>query len=202
MRDPRAALTETLRRIDTCLQQVGKSRDDVLNTDELARETGIPLASVAALLAHQEVPEEEFSDRIRNRILHLRETRRRPDGSAFSYSEIGESFGSSGAAISAIVHSKGKNGPLAVTQAGIEKFFFGQANGFLSAEAVPALNAALQPVLERLEHETDPLAEVVSGYRDVRGVALRQARDLPEGQWKVLRATLEALLEVDDEDEK
>ncbi len=202
MRDPRAALTDTLLRIEACLRMAGRTRDDELKVNELARETGIPPADVAALLDHQEVPEEEFSDRLRNRILHLRETRRRPDGTAFSLSEIGESFGSSGAAISAIIKGKGKNGPLAATSAGIEKFFFGSPNGFLSAEAVPALNAALQPVLKRLEHETDPLAKMVSGHRDVRGVALRQARDLPEGQWKVLHATLEALLKVDDEDEK
>jgi hypothetical protein len=200
VRDPRSALTETLRCIDALLQEAGKSRDDVLDADDLAKKTGIPVTVVAALLAGRSVAEEEFGARVRYRILHLMETRRREDGSRHTYSEIGESFGSSGAAISAIVNSKGKNGPLAHTQAGIEKFFFGHANGFLSAEAVPALNAALQPVLEQLEDNTDPLAETLSKYDDVRGFALR-ARRLPEARWRVLNATLEALLELDEDEQ-
>ncbi|MFJ8200897.1 XRE family transcriptional regulator [Streptomyces sp. NPDC096152] len=197
MRPPHAALTETLRRVDALLLKSGRTRSEVLDADRLSWETGVPAPVVAALLGGQDVPEEGFGERIRTRILHLRRTHRRPDGSRYSYSEIGASFGASGAAISAIVNGRSKCGPLAATQAGIEKFFFGQANGFLSAEAVPALNAALQPVLGRLEHETDPLAEALSRYDDVRGVALRQARDLPEERWNVLNATLKALLELD-----
>ncbi|MEU5191764.1 hypothetical protein AB0G83_32195 [Streptomyces klenkii] len=202
MKDPDAALAETLRRIDALLGRSGKTRDDALSVDDLAREAGISPLTVLALLECQHVSEEGVGERIRRRILHLRETHRRPNGSRYSYSEIGESFGSSGAAISAIVNGQSKSGPLAATQAGIEKFFFGQANGFLSAEAVPALNMALQSVLRRLEREADPLAEILSSYGDVRGVALRQARDLPEERWNVLNATLKALLELDESEEE
>ncbi len=40
----------------------------------------------------------------------------------------------------------------------------------------------------------------LTGYDDVRGIALRQARDLPPERWNVLTATLQALLKLDDED--
>jgi transcriptional regulator with XRE-family HTH domain len=178
---------------------MGRSREDVLRVDKLAQETTLPPDVVAALLNGKDVPEEDVGSRIRGRLLRLRETRLRPDGKRYSYSEIGESFGSSGAAISAIVNGSSRNGPLAATQAGIEKFFFGRANGFLSAEAAPTLDAALQSVLKDLEREaTERRSAPLSEFDDVRGIALRQARDLPEEQWNVLRATLSALLQLDD----
>ncbi|MGW3308320.1 XRE family transcriptional regulator [Streptomyces sp. NPDC001073] len=202
MRDPRAALAETLDSIDRLRLKMGRSREDVLNVNELAQETTLSPDVVAALLNGQEVSEEAVGSRIRARLLHLRETHRRSDGKRYSYSEIGESFGSSGAAISAIVNGSSRNGPLAATQAGIEKFFFGRANGFLSAEAAPTLDAALQPVLKALERDiSETRSTPLSEFDDVRGIALRHARDLPEEQWNVLNATLEALLRLDDNEE-
>ncbi|MER6441063.1 hypothetical protein ABT275_32450 [Streptomyces sp. NPDC001185] len=198
MRDSQAALTETLRRLDTLLQQAGKERDDVLNLEALSYESGIPPEAVTTLLQGDSVPEDDFGARIRSRITHLRETRRRPDGTRFTYSEIGEHFGSSGAAISALINGGGRSGPLAATQAGIESFFFGTPNGFLSAETAPALDAALQSVLRDLERADESSKDALFGFDDVRGVALRRAQGLPEHSWKVLQATLKALLEQDE----
>ncbi|MEU1535357.1 XRE family transcriptional regulator [Streptomyces fagopyri] len=201
MRDSQANLTETLRRLETLLQKTGKDRDDVVNVETLSYESGIPPEAVTALLRGESVPEEDFGARIRRRITHLRETRRRSDGNRYSYNEIGEHFGSSGAAISAIVNSGGRSGPLAATQAGIESFFFGTPNGFLSAESGPALDAALQPVLRELERGDEDGRDALFGFDDVRGVALRRAQGLPEHSWKVLNATLKALLEQDEQED-
>ncbi|MFE2581400.1 hypothetical protein [Streptomyces sp. NPDC059378] len=198
MRDPRAALAETLHSIDRFLQETGRSRDDVLDVEALSGETGIPPEVVRRLLDGEDVPEEEFGVRIRDRIQHLRKTHLREDGAPHSLSAIGESFGSSGAAISAILNGQGR-GPLAATQAGIEKFFFGRATGFLSLEAVPALDAALQSVIKPLKEDAHPgVVEVPSSRNDVRSIALRQARDLPEERWHVLSATLKALMDLDE----
>ncbi|MET8289460.1 XRE family transcriptional regulator [Streptomyces sp. NPDC005132] len=198
MRDSQAALTETLRRLDALLQKAGKDRSDVVDVEALSYESGVPPEVVTVLLRGESVPEEAFGTRIRSRITHLRETRRRPDGNRYSYNEIGEHFGSSGAAISAIVNSGGRSGPLAATQAGIESFFFGTPNGFLSAETAPALDTALQPVLRELERADDSGQDGLFGFDDVRGGALRRAQGLPEHSWKVLNATLKALLEQDE----
>lgn len=209
MRDPRVALAATLSRIDGLLSDLGQTRGDVLDIDQLHRETGVAPDVIDRLLRGEEVAEEPFGDRVRYRIQHLRDTRRRPDGARPSYQEIAKSFGLSGAAISAIIKSSAQSGPLAATQAGIETYFFGRPNGFLSVEAVPALDAALQPILQRLQREaqlaagrrSEPEAAWLSDYDDVRGVALRQAHALPEKQWRVLNAALTALLEQENESE-
>lgn len=209
MRAPRAALATTLSRIDGLLLDLGRTRGDVLDIGGLHRETGVPPDVITGLLRGEEVAEEPFGDRVRHRIRHLRDTRRRPDGTRPSYQEIATSFGLSGAAISAIVRSSAQGGPLAATQAGIETYFFGRPNGFLSVEAVPALDAALQPVLRRLRLEARSAAgrtpasgaAWLSDHDDVRGVALRRAHALPEKQWRVLNAALTALLEQEQDDE-
>ncbi|MFD0319352.1 hypothetical protein [Streptomyces flavalbus] len=62
--------------------------------------------------------------------------------------------------------------------------------------------ASLQSASDQPDSPADPLATaVLAGYSDVRGVALRKAGRLPPERWKVLNATLEALLELDDSEE-
>ncbi|MGW4563016.1 hypothetical protein ACWEN3_11585 [Streptomyces sp. NPDC004561] len=89
--------------------------------------------------------------------------------------------------------------------------FFGVEGGesFFTAPAADALNRALLPVLaalkatpDRSETAADPLVEALSRYDDVRRIALRQARELPQERWNVLSATLNALLELDDEEKR
>jgi hypothetical protein len=70
--------------------------------------------------------------------------------------------------------------------------------------ASEALNRVLLPVVDVLRETprddaaAGPLVAMWSGYDDVRGIALRQARDLPPERWNVLNPTLKALLELDD----
>ncbi|MFJ5265296.1 hypothetical protein ACIQAC_33000 [Streptomyces sp. NPDC088387] len=89
--------------------------------------------------------------------------------------------------------------------------FFGKSQygeAFFTAPAADALDRALQPVLATLEpaaaNQTragEAAATAGTEHDDVRGIALRQARNLPPERWKVLNATLTALLLLDDGEE-
>lgn len=73
-----------------------------------------------------------------------------------------------------------------------------------TAEASEALNRVLLSLLAELEPSrgpeaaAGPSAVAWSGHDDVRGIALRQARNLPPERWNVLNATLKTLLDLDD----
>ncbi|MCX4403124.1 MULTISPECIES: hypothetical protein [unclassified Streptomyces] len=208
MRETRPALAETLSRIGSLVGD-GRSRDDVLDVAHLSNESGVPQDVVRMLLDGEEPPAEEVTDRIIRRIVHLRETRLRPDGTRHSYDEIAASYGASRASLSNLVNSRRKTpsqetasqqtpsqerpsqrtaerrparsgGPLASTQAGIETFFFGQPNGWLSAEPRASLDNALQPILHGLERQAaDPMARLRSthGLRELAARAPQLAED-------------------------
>ncbi|MFG2364065.1 hypothetical protein ACGFY3_20810 [Streptomyces mirabilis] len=213
MRETRRALAETLSRIGSLIGD-GQSRDDVLDVEQLSNESGVPRDVVRMLLDGEEPPAEDITDRIVRRIVHLRETRLRPDGTRHSYDEIAASYGASRASLSNLVNSRRKTpspqtpsrralspqvpseqvpsqqtgerrparsgGPLASTQAGIETFFFGQPNGWLSAEPQASLDNALQSVLHGLEGEAaDPMARLRSthGLRELAARAPQLAED-------------------------
>ncbi|GAA5706166.1 hypothetical protein [Streptomyces avermitilis] len=205
VKEPRRALAETVGHIDLLLE--GRTRGDVLDVHQLAIDSGEPEDVIAALLQGQTPPAEDIADRIIRRIELLRQTRRRPDGSRHSYEEIAASFGASRAALAKLANSR-KNpkhtpaapegvqrparasGPLASTQAGIEKFFFGQPNGWLSAEPESALNAALQPVLDDLRTTAGAVSH--SGRR---AVTLRSAAGLPDDKWELLEGVINTLVQ-------
>lgn len=69
----------------------------------------------------------------------------------------------------------------------VERFFFGEPNGWLSAEPASALNEALQRVLKALP--------ATAGEQDAepRAVALRTAAALPDEKWKLLQGVIETL---------
>ncbi|MGW1503342.1 hypothetical protein ACWCQW_33145 [Streptomyces mirabilis] len=208
MRETRRALAETLSRIGSLVGD-GRSRDDVLDVEQLSNESGVPRDVVRMLLDGEEPPAEDITDRIVRRIVHLRETRLRPDGTRHSYDEIAASYGASRASLSNLVNSRRKapspqtpsrqvpseqvpsqqtgerrparsGGPLASTQAGIETFFFGQPNGWLSAEPQASLDNALQSVLHGLEGEAaDPMARLrrTHGLRELAARAPQLAEE-------------------------
>ncbi|MCX4462138.1 hypothetical protein OOK58_06020 [Streptomyces sp. NBC_01728] len=203
MRETRPALAETLSRIGSLVGD-GRSRDDVLDVAHLSNESGVPQDVVRMLLDGEEPPAEDVTDRIIRRIVHLRETRLRPDGTRHSYDEIAASYGASRASLSNLVNSRRKTpsqqtpsresasqrtaerrparsgGPLASTQAGIETFFFGQPNGWLSAEPRASLDNALHPILHGLERQAaDPMARLRSthGLRELAARAPQLAED-------------------------
>ncbi|WP_255950616.1 hypothetical protein [Streptomyces odontomachi] len=197
MRDPRSALAETLRRIDSSLED-GRSRADVLDLDQLSADSGEPHEVVTTLLDGGQPPAEDIAERIIRRIEHLRATRRRSDGSPHSYEEIASSYGATRASLSNLVRKKTQGteqrtgrsgGPLASTQAGVETFFFGQPNGWLSADPASALNDALQPVLNLLRSTAGS-----EPYSDRRAVALRSAAALPDDQFELLEDVIAGLV--------
>lgn len=107
MRETRRALAETLSRIGSLIGD-GQSRDDVLDVEQLSNESGVPRDVVRMLLDGEEPPAEDITDRIVRRIVHLRETRLRPDGTRHSYDEIAASYGASRASLSNLVNSRRK----------------------------------------------------------------------------------------------
>jgi hypothetical protein len=170
----------------------------VLDVGQLSADSGEPRDVIDMLLNGGQPPAEDIADRIIRRIEHLRATRRRPDGSPHSYEEIASSYGATRASLSNLVRKKTQgaeqrtgrsSGPLASTQAGVETFFFGQPNGWLSAEPASALNDALQPVLNLLRStaESDPC----SGSR---AIALRSAANLPDDQFELLEDVIAGLV--------
>ncbi|MEV0225411.1 hypothetical protein [Streptomyces sp. NPDC050704] len=216
MRDPRSALAETLNRIDSHLGD-GRGRDDVLDVAQLSIATGVPQDVVTALLEGKEPPAEDITDRIICRIVHFRETRRRADGDRYSYEEIAKSYGATRASLSNLVNSRKKTttvtrtgtaqgaerrgaragGPLASTQAGIERFFFGEPNGRLSAEPESALNDALQPILRDLELQAEadenPLAKLRT-HHGLRRIAAR-APQLSEEEREMVADWIDTILQ-------
>ncbi|MEU1565506.1 hypothetical protein ABZ504_34720 [Streptomyces mirabilis] len=237
MRETRPALAETLSRIGSLIGD-GRSRDDVLDVEQLSNESGVPRDVVRMLLDGEEPPAEDITDRIVRRIVHLRETRLRPDGTRHSYDEIAASYGASRASLSNLVNSRRKTpspqmpsrqalsrqglseqvpseqvlseqvpsqqtgerrparsgGPLASTQAGIEAFFFGQPNGWLSAEPQTSLDNALQSVLHGLEREAaDPMARL-RGTHGLRELAAR-APQLAEEELQLVTDWIDTILQ-------
>lgn len=232
MRETRRALAETLSRIGSLIGE-GQSRDDVLDVEQLSNESGVPRDVVRMLLDGEEPPAEDITDRIVRRIVHLRETRLRPDGTRHSYDEIAASYGASRASLSNLVNSRRKTpsphtpssqtpsrqalsqqvpseqvpsqqtgerrparsgGPLASTQAGIETFFFGQPNGWLSAEPQASLDNALQSVLHGLEGEAaDPMARLRSTH-GLRELAAR-APQLAEEELQLVTDWIDTILQ-------
>lgn len=232
MRETRRALAETLSRIGSLIGD-GRSRDDVLDVEQLSNESGVPRDVVRMLLDGEEPPAEDITDRIVRRIVHLRETRLRPDGTRHSYDEIAASYGASRASLSNLVNSRRKTpspqtpssqtpsrqalseqvpseqvpsqqtgerrparsgGPLASTQAGIETFFFGQPNGWLSAEPQASLDNALQSVLHGLEGEAaDPMARLRSTH-GLRELAAR-APQLAEEELQLVTDWIDTILQ-------
>ncbi|MGW2855114.1 hypothetical protein ACWDAZ_24940 [Streptomyces sp. NPDC001215] len=79
-------------------------------------------------------------------------------------------------------------GPLASTQAGVERFFFGEPTGWLSAEPESALNEVLQPVLEGLR------AAVDNDCSGSRATALRTAAALPDDEWELVERFINTLV--------
>ncbi|MFD6997583.1 hypothetical protein ACFWA5_15160 [Streptomyces mirabilis] len=85
-------------------------------------------------------------------------------------------------------------GPLASTQAGIETFFFGQPNGWLSAEPQASLDNALQSVLHGLEGEAaDPMARLRSTH-GLRELAAR-APQLAEEKLQLVTDWIDTILQ-------
>ncbi|MGV9248705.1 hypothetical protein [Streptomyces sp. NPDC003710] len=198
----------TLERLQALIHEQGSKLSEFLNYRTLAAQTALPEDTVRTLLQGGEPAVDTVNDRVRARIkalsdAYLTRTGKRMSDLAGSISqELGvSSFWArkvcSGEKVPSVELLHGLVSFFEVD--GGEAFFTAPASEALNRALVPLL-AALRPTPERPEAAGDRLAGVLSKFDDVRGIALRQARDLPEERWNVLSATLNALLELDDED--
>ncbi|MFH8219439.1 hypothetical protein ACH4C2_09765 [Streptomyces sp. NPDC018057] len=196
----------TLERLRALVQDRGAAHPDPLDPEALAAGTALPEATVRTLLDGGEPPADTVNERVRTRIKALADARLRRTGTRMSdlAGDISRQLGVS--AFWARQVCSGEKVPSVELLHGLVGFF-GVEGGeaFFTAPAPDALNRALLPVLAALgparspaDPPADPLAGALSRYGDVRGVALRQAHDLPPERWHVLNATLKALLELDD----
>jgi hypothetical protein len=207
MGDPAPSLTETLERIEALVRERNLPRSQLLDIRDLAARTALPEATVSTLLEGGTPPDDMVNDRVRARISTLaqadltRSPHRRMSDLA---GEVSRRLGVSDYWARQVC--EGKKVPSVELLHGLVDFF-GVEGGeaFFTAPAAEALNRALLPVLAALQSPPRPpaaakdvLAAARSEYDDVRGIALRQARDLPPERWKVLNATLKALLELDE----
>ncbi len=201
MSDAHAALAESLTAIHTLADEAGLSRDEVLDVPRLSYETGIPRHTVVALLEGRRVEELELGERVSQRFTFLRETRLRPsDGKAYSLRDLGTAIGASHQGLVPLANGTGKPGLRHAFS--IEKFF-GVPTGFLTAEAAPALERALQTVLLELRRlprarkepePVDPWA-AVSDKHGIRATACR-AEQLSDESQAAVQASLAAVIDA------
>ncbi|MFF1411567.1 hypothetical protein ACFVX6_17565 [Streptomyces sp. NPDC058289] len=206
---PSPSLHATLERLEAIAQERKLTWSELLDCKDLAAKTALPEDTVSTLLRGGEPPADTVNERVRERVkaladAYLVRTGKRMSDLAGSISrELGVS------AFWARQVCSGEKVPSVEFLHGLVRFFgVGGGEAFFTAPASEALNRALLPVLsalqptsEGLDDATDPLAAVRLEYDDVRGIALRRARDLSPDRWSVLNATLKALLELDESED-
>ncbi|MFI0141834.1 hypothetical protein [Streptomyces luteogriseus] len=189
------------------MEEKGLKRSELLNPQELAAKTFLPEDTVRSLLEGSIPPADTVNDRVRARIKamaddYLTRTGTRMAGLASSISrQLGVS------AFWARQVCTGDKVPSVELLHGLVSFFKVEGGeAVFTAEAPEALNRALLPLLARLQPSpgasasSEPLTVAWPGHDDVRGIALRQAQNLPPERWNVLNATLKALLDLDDKE--
>ncbi|MEV7503243.1 hypothetical protein [Streptomyces sp. NPDC093018] len=196
-------LPETLRRLDALIQQEGLERSEFLDVRRLAVSTALPEDVVGTLLRGGQPPAETVNERVRSRIRALADDRLARTGQRMSdlAAAISRQLGVS--AFWARQVCAGDKVPSVELLHGLVDFF-GVEGGeaFFTAAADEALDRALRSLLaaRSTPEGRAALPSAPPGRDDVRGLALRQARDLPQERWNVLNATLKALLELDDQE--
>ncbi|MYW48037.1 hypothetical protein GT045_19425 [Streptomyces sp. SID486] len=200
-------MSATVERLQALIRERGTDPAELLDPAELADRTALSEDTVRTLLRGGEPTADTVNDRVRTRIKALADAYLTRTGKRMSdlAGSISQQLGIS--AFWARKVCSGEKVPSVELLHGLVDFF-GVKGGeaFFTAPASEALNQALLPMLaaaqptpDRPQAAGDPLTEVLWEYDDVRGIALRQARDLPPERWKVLNATLKALLDLDDE---
>lgn len=193
------SLPETLKRLDALIQERDLERSGLLNPKELAAKTALPEHVVRTLLRGGTPPGDTVNERVRARIQVLSEARLERTGERMSdlIGSISRQLGVSGVWARQVC-SGGKMPSVELLHGLVDFFRVEGGEAFFTAPAAEALNRVLLPVLAEQQGAADPLAAVRAQFDDVRGVALRQAHDLPPERWNVLNATLKALLELDE----
>ncbi|KMS87834.1 helix-turn-helix transcriptional regulator [Streptomyces flaveolus] len=152
MSDAYASLADVLDRLGELTGRPGRL-PEALDVVGLSHRTGIPVGVVVDLLSGGRAPETGLAERVRQRLDFIRETRRRPDGKRYSLDELARIAGTSRQWLS----EWRKSGMPSLEHADRLRRFFGLPAGFFTADEPEALHEALQPVLQSLEAEADPL---------------------------------------------
>lgn len=204
--DPVPPLPVTLDRLQALIHEQGLEVSQLLDPRRLAARTALSEDTVRILLRGGEPTTDTVNERVRARIKALADAHMARTGKPMSdlAGRISEQLGVS--AFWARKVCSGEKVPSVELLHGLVGFF-GVEGGeaYFTAPASEALNRVLVPVLATLQPTpegppADPVTEALSKFDDVRGIALRQARDLPQERWHVLSATLQALLELDDKE--
>ncbi|MFF8727623.1 XRE family transcriptional regulator [Streptomyces sp. NPDC015171] len=152
MSDTYASLAEVLGRLGELTCRPGRL-PETLDVAGLSYRTGIPVGVVVDLLCGGRAAEATLDQRVRQRLDFIRESRRRPDGKRYSLDELARIAGTSRQWLSVWR----KSGMPSLEHADRLRRFFGLPAGFFTADEPEALCEALQPVLQDLEAEADPL---------------------------------------------
>jgi len=150
--DAYAPLADVLDRLGELTGRPGRL-PEALDVSDLSHRTGIPVGVVVDLLGGGRVPEAGLAERVRQRLDFIRETRRRPDGKRYSLDELARIAGTSRQWLS----EWRKSGMPSLEHADRLRRFFGLPAGFFTADEQEALCEALQPVVQSLETDADPL---------------------------------------------
>ncbi|MDL5199607.1 hypothetical protein [Streptomyces sp. ALI-76-A] len=193
-------LPETLQRLEELIREHGLDRSAIFDPQVLAAKTALPESTVRHLLEGSTPPADTVNERVCARMKALsnaylaRTGKRMADLAA----EISARTGVSDVWARSVCD--GKKTPNIQLLHHLVGFFGVDGESFFTVPAEEGLNRALLATLAAHERTADHLVSVFPHRDDIRGIALRQAHDLPEERWKVLNATLEALLEIDDKE--
>ncbi|MFJ6791454.1 helix-turn-helix domain-containing protein [Streptomyces angustmyceticus] len=147
--DPADGLQAVVAAIDELLRDLDLGRD-VIDLDHLSHRTGLTVPRVRELLDDTGEDSGNVQDSFQERLVFLRETRRKPDGKMYTLDEIGAGAGISHGQVGYLLNGKRKSPGLDVTRK-LEKFFEVEP-GFFTATERQALYRALQSTHEQLTH--------------------------------------------------
>jgi len=151
---PAVGLAATIASIDGLLQALESNRDSVFTSeqlDQLYQRTGIQQDRILSLLDGTDDPEQESltaQDRFRQRLLFLRETRRKPDGKRYTLDEMAQGTDMSHGNVHHLL--TGRTVAARLEHGARMEAFFGMEAGFLHATDRHLLCKALQTILEQL----------------------------------------------------
>ncbi|MEU3296672.1 hypothetical protein ABZ722_30560 [Streptomyces longwoodensis] len=159
-------ISETLRRLDAQIQERDLDRSTVLNAQELANRTSLPLATVRALLRGRSVQEEPFNERVLARIKTFVTYHKAATGKteAQLITEVMKALPASRPWARSLV--RGEKVPNSEMLHGLATYFeLPGSETYFTCNADEALNRELQRILLRYEApQQDPIQALLDKY--------------------------------------
>ncbi|MEW1639872.1 helix-turn-helix transcriptional regulator [Streptomyces sp. NPDC093801] len=180
---------KSLALLEELIEEASLDWNAVLDPASISFSTGLPVNVVRAGLSRRPLPEPDFQEQVAERLEFLRSTRRHPDGSHISRSDIARAAGVTPQWIGEILNRR-KTPKL--EHAALIEDFFGVPRGFLMATPSQALDRALSEKLETAQAQS--LAELFKEKHQLRKVSFRGA---PETLAK-MKALMELILDEEE----